>query len=587
MTLVPARVHRKGWIVLLLAVLIAVPLGLFLFLSDRHPDTSKVPSFAPYASIGRDNLPHWSPDDKTILYAHDSSTDPAILTMSNQGGNATSLVPGAGMPAWSADGSQIAFGSYRRSGFHPLSALGFARAINLWASDPSGHQQREITNVDAGCLEPTWSSDGKLVAFTEFPGPRVMMVSAAGGEPNFVADGISPAWSPDGKQLAYLANPKGGQSTQFRIYIRPAAGGESKQLRSYALDAEIYHALPTLDWSPDGKRLLAIQLVEGRWQPVVINVEQDAVEQIVSVPASVAGPRWSHDGKRIAFSATNAAHPQRIESMTLPAGPIVNLTSSREYNGARLVRFTSADGLEIPAWLYLPHASTPVKHPAIVWLHGTMPGHGGGTSDTFNPEIQYFVEQGFVVLAPNYRGSAGFGDTLAKFAPGDDPVKDVAAASRYLASLDGVDASRIALLGYSFGGYLTMKTITDQPGMFAAAIDYFGPVDLPKLYRDNPGMRQDLAALLGGTPDSQPDAYRAASPINFVGRLTTPVLLLYGTRDPFYEHSVELAKALKQNGKPYEYLTYRFAGHGFAGKDSIDANQQVLRFLTAHLKPSE
>ncbi len=98
-------------------------------------------------------------------------------------------------------------------------------------------------------------------------------------------------------------------------------------------------------------------------------------------------------------------------------------------------------------------------------------------------------------------------------------------------------------------------------------------------------MRPALSQLLGGTPEQNPEAYRAASPVNFVDRIQTPVLLLHGTADEFapYQHSVEFAKALKRAHKNYDHITYRFAGHGFSGKDEIDANQQAMRFLLAHL----
>jgi dipeptidyl aminopeptidase/acylaminoacyl peptidase len=94
--------------------------------------------------------------------------------------------------------------------------------------------------------------------------------------------------------------------------------------------------------------------------------------------------------------------------------------------------------------------------------------------------------------------------------------------------------------------------------------------------------------LLGGTPEQNLEAYRAASPVNFVDRIKTPLLILHGTADDAapYSHSVELAEALKRAHKNYEFITYRFAGHGFSGRDDIDANQQVMRFLLAHLKAS-
>jgi len=100
-------------------------------------------------------------------------------------------------------------------------------------------------------------------------------------------------------------------------------------------------------------------------------------------------------------------------------------------------------------------------------------------------------------------------------------------------------------------------------------------------------MRPLLSDLLGGTPEQNPEAYRAASPVNFVDRIKTPLLILCGTADELYSHSVELAKTVKRAHKNYEFITYRFAGHGFSGKDDIDANQQAMRFLLAHLKPPQ
>ena len=96
-----------------------------------------------------------------------------------------------------------------------------------------------------------------------------------------------------------------------------------------------------------------------------------------------------------------------------------------------------------------------------------------------------------------------------------------------------------------------------------------------------------LTDLLGGTPEQNPEAYRAASPLNFVDRIETPLLILCGTSDEFYSDSVELANTLQRAHKNYEFITYRFAGHGFSGKDDIDANQQAMRFLLAYLKPQQ
>jgi dipeptidyl aminopeptidase/acylaminoacyl peptidase len=193
-----------------------------------------------------------------------------------------------------------------------------------------------------------------------------------------------------------------------------------------------------------------------------------------------------------------------------------------------------------------------------------------------------------VVLAPDYRGSAGFGDKLATLRRGDEIVPDIVASVAYLKELKLVDASQIGVVGFSFGGYLALLSITQQPELFTAAVDFSGLSDLTRVYKDTPPMRPVLTQLLGGTPEEKPEVYRAFSPLNSVDRIETPLLIVHGTADESasYSHAVELAKALQQAHRSYEFISYRSAGHRFFGKDEIDANQQVLRFLKSHLQAS-
>src|SRR5262249_29418728 len=365
--------------------------------------------------------------------------------------------------------------------------------------------------------DPAWSPDGRRLAFTAFPGPRVMTAEAAGGAAQPLADGLAPAWSPDGKAVAYFSSePAAGFGPRFRIVVRPAPGGPERRLRSAPIHSD-YSFRPSLDWSPDGQRLLTVQLEDGRWQPVVIDVEEARIERLVRVPGSVIGPRWSHDARRIAYASTDTGHPPSIEALTLESGQRISLTPPRSCTSAQLVSYGSAGGLEIPGWLYLPPDAGGAKRPAIVWLHGATPG-AGAMRNEFAPSIQYFVDQGFVVLAPNYRGSAGFGEALARFDRGDDMLPDVVAGVAFLRGLPSVDAGSIGVVGFSFGGYLTLRVISEDPELFAAAVDFYGPSDLAQYYRDNEAARPTLSRLLGGSPEENAAGYRAASPINFVDR---------------------------------------------------------------------
>ena len=584
---------KKLW--LLAGILILGLVVLWLFVGrERHPDTSSVAPFAPYTEIWGDIMPSWSPDDKEVIYCKARQEEFKLYIVSANGGASKPFLSGqsdACMPAWSPDGTRVAFGSNRSGKFHLMRALGLASPIDIWTASASGGNLRQVTNPLAKFamyvfLDPSWSPDGTQIAVTAFPGPRVMTVSASGGEVKLFSDGLSPAWSRDGKRLAYLSNEPGQPSSHPGIVVQPPQGGMARRLSSFMLKSDFFFR-PSLDWSPDGERLLTVQLTNGQWQPVIINVTEDKVERTLSVDGSAISPRWSHDGKRIAYGLTDTARPARIELLTLASEQRTELTHSPSYTSAQLIRYKSAGGLEIPSWLYLPRDSDEVKHPALMWLHGGWPGTSIMAGE-FEHSIHYFVDQGFVVLAPNYRGSAGFGDELAKFDRGDDMLPDVVAGVDYLKGLKSVDAAHIAVLGFSFGGYLALRSITEQPALFAAAVDFYGLSDLVKYYRDNPPLRAALGELLGGSPEQSPEAYRAASPVNFVDRINAPLLILHGTWDDEapYSHSVELAKALKRAHKDYEFITYRFAGHGFSGKDEIDANQQVMRFLLAHLKAS-
>src|SRR5262249_58316680 len=146
-----------------------------------------------------------------------------------------------------------------------------------------------------------------------------------------------------------------------------------------------------------------------------------------------------------------------------------------------------ADGLEIPAYLFLPKQARTKKRPAIVWLHG---GLGSLYENRFNPQVQYFVDQGFIVLVPNYRSSGGFNQDLARIdASGRKEFEDVVAGVKYLREMPSVGASHIGVIGFSFGGLVGLHAITQTPELFAAAVGFFGPPDLVTWFRETPGSR--------------------------------------------------------------------------------------------------
>jgi dipeptidyl aminopeptidase/acylaminoacyl peptidase len=428
-------------------------------------------------------------------------------------------------------------------------------------------------------MQPSWSPDGKQIAYFAFPGPNVFIVSASGGKSEIFSTGYNPSWSPDGKQIAYFSSELGPGT--LSIFVKPVNGGAVRRLTSSST-AQGMTWRPSLDWSADGHRLVTTRLTDGTWELAIINVGDDLLENHIPVSGSALFPRWSHDGNWIVFGSIDTGHPSALRIVT-PQGKLkAEITKHEEYRAAELIRYRSADGLEIPSYLYLPREPDPGNHPALVWLHGGLPG---STLNDFNPEIQYFVAQGFVVLAPNYRSSAGFGEALASLKPGDAIVPDIIAGVDYLKQLKSVAPARIGIIGQSFGGYLTLLSIGRNPDLFAGAVNISGLANFTTLY-NSPLYRMLLPKFFGGTPEERPEAYRAASPVTMAERMKTPLLILHGDADyeAPYNQSVEMAEALKQAHNECEFITYKHAGHGFADNDEIDAMQQSLRFLSAHLR---
>ena len=450
-----------------------------------------------------------------------------------------------------------------------------------------------------------WSPDGKRLGVVLDVNGRITIVPPSGGDPKLFANGVAPALSLDGKRVAYYCSQESELSSmpldvalellslakpntpgaEFRLCLKPADGGETKHLSSVHVRPEIGgEGLVSLDWSPDGKRLLTTKPVNGSWQLAVINVEADKVEFTVPVNGSARNPRWSNDSKRIAYDWVDTGHPARLEALTLADRRIAQLTQSAAYTNAQLVRYRTGSGIEIPSWLYLPRKADQTRYPALIWLHGapeTM-------TNTFIPRIQYLVDQGIVVLVVNYGPSSGLGDQERRFDRWDDFMPDIFASVDYLKTLKSVDGARIGIAGHSKGGYATLRSIVAQPDLFFAAVDESGPSDVLKAIRAAPPSLMTSAVVdhfFGGTPEQKPEAYRTVSPIHFVERIKTPLLILHGTADQLvpYHQSADLAEALEREKKQYEFITYKNAGHTFGGKDEIDANQQILRFLLAHL----
>jgi dipeptidyl aminopeptidase/acylaminoacyl peptidase len=240
--------------------------------------------------------------------------------------------------------------------------------------------------------------------------------------------------------------------------------------------------------------------------------------------------------------------------------------------------WVSVDGLEVQGWLYrTPERSTGT----IVLVHGGPTSHA---EDRFNAEIHYLLSRGFNVLAPNYRGSTGFGlgfqEAIKEDGWGGREQEDIRCGIEALTEAGVVEPGRVGVTGTSYGGYSAWWAITHfEPDLVAAAAPVCGMTDLVvDYYATRPDLRPYSEEMMGGSPEEIPDRYRERSPIDFVKNIRGRLLIVQGLRDPNVtpDNVQAVTEALDEFGIPYELLTFEDEGHGIA-------RPKNLRILYPHL----
>jgi len=301
-------------------------------------------------------------------------------------------------------------------------------------------------------------------------------------------------------------------------------------------------------------------------------------------------------GKHLLYALDNANTPGLIYKWDLnkPTEPGVALTSAdtqgidvSKFRLPELVHYPSFDGVKIPAFIFLPGDNQKGKKiPFIVQYHG---GPEGQFRPGFNRSFQYFVAQGFGIIAPNVRGSSGYGK---KFLEADNykermkSVKDGIWAAKYVIEQGYTDKKMIAAWGGSYGGFMTMATITEAPELFGAACDVVGIVNFQTFLEKTKDYRRKLREAEYG-PLTDPEFLKSISPIYKVDRIDMPLMIAHGLNDPRVPvgEAMQIAVALKKRGMDVEELYFPDEGHGFAKEENrLLYFKELAKFFEKHLK---
>jgi len=268
----------------------------------------------------------------------------------------------------------------------------------------------------------------------------------------------------------------------------------------------------------------------------------------------------------------------------------------------KLIKYRSFDGREISAWFYRPERTKALNTKAGNFMIGVRPTadlpvivsvHGGPEGQErpgFNALYQYYLSRGYAILATNVRGSTGYGKTfthLDDVRKREDSVKDLKYAVDWLKTTGGADPKRIAVMGGSYGGYMTLAAITLYPDIWAAAVDTVGIGNWESFLKNTSGYRRRQREVEYGRLDRDIDFLRSISPLAKVDRIKAPLFVIAGRNDPRvpYTEAEQMVAALRKRGAVVEYKLYDDEGHGVSKlKNRIELYPLVADFLDKNMK---
>lgn len=535
------------------------------------------------------------PKDGRVLVSSDTGGDEIThLFVRATDGTLTDVTPGAKVKAeflgWKRDGTA----------FYVMSNGRDPQAFDVFAYDAATLKPTMVFKNDGGFQPAAVSSDGRSVGLVKplTSANSDLYVAELGGSaaPRLVtphegnvAYTISD-FSPDGAKLLYTSDEGGEWARGYAYDLK--SGTRSELVRG---DWDVTFA----QFSPSGRYRVSALNADGSTKLTILDTRTNQPVRLTGVPAGDLGSvRFSADERRVAFGVNSDTSPRDVFVADLATGQAKRLTTAlnpaiREADlvEAEVVRVPGEGGVKVPGILYRPKgASASAKVPAIVLVHG---GPGGQSRRGYSAMIQHLVNNGYAVLAANNRGSSGYGKTFFHMDDkrhGEADLRDIVASGDWLRKQDWVAADQVAVMGGSYGGYITAAALTFHPDAFAAGVNIFGVTNWQRTLKSIPAWwGAEKAALYDemGDPATDEERHRRISPLFHAQRITKPLLVVQGARDPrvLQVESDELVAAVRKNNVPVEYIVFPDEGHGFRGRTNrVTAQNAYLKFLDTHVR---
>ena len=533
------------------------------------------------------------PRDGRLLYTADKGGNELDhVYVRGEDGTETDLTPGdkvkAGFLGWNADGKTFYLSTNERD----------PSAFDVYAYDATTYARtRVFTNEGAFTVEDI-SADGRWVALAKAitsANSDLYLADLTGGAPKLISEhegnvshGVY-TFTRDNAALIYATDEHGEFNQAWRYDL--ASGAKAPVIQA---DWDVSYVI----YSPSGRYRVSAVNADGLNRVTILDTRSGNEVALKGLPEGMlASVRFDAAENQMAFMVTSDTSPADLYVADLASGQSKRLTkalnpaiSEADLVTATVARFASFDGLQVPGILYRPKGASADKPvPAVVMVHG---GPGGQSTRGYSAMVQHLVNNGYAIYAINNRGSSGYGKTFFHMDDkrhGDVDLKDVVASKAFLQGLDWVADDRIAIMGGSYGGYMTAAALAFHPEVFDAGINIFGVTNWVRTLESIPAWWGAIRVALFdemGDPATDAERHRAISPLFHAGNIRKPMLVVQGANDPrvLQVESDELVAAVKANNVPVEYVLFPDEGHGFLVKENrITASEAYLKFLDRHI----
>jgi dipeptidyl aminopeptidase/acylaminoacyl peptidase len=478
----------------------------------------------------------------------------------------------------------------------------------------TGDTRRLLANGHAN-YAINWSPDGRWITVADVRGNtdlHLWLIEAA--------TGTAEELLPHEEDMVLMPGPWLPDSSGF--YVSTNRGREFQGIARYHLASRMLDWVLAPEWdvehfaiSRDGRRQVWSQNEDGRSQLYLRDADAEQTLRVAGLPLGVIEQLiLSPDGTAAALRLNAATAPADLYVVALDAigsetaprlrrltyGMLGGLAPA-ELVEPELIHYPTHDGRQIPAWLYRPHeaasrgdtstvpdaAQSATPRPVMLSIHG---GPEAQERVEYRAFYQYLLARGIAILAPNIRGSTGYGTSYQRLIYrdwGGAELRDIQAAAEWLRAQPWAERARLGVYGGSFGGFATLSAVTRLPDYWAAAVDIVGPSNLVTFARSVPPTWRRMMATWVGDPDEDADLLRERSPITYVEQARAPLLVLQGARDPrvIQAESDQMVERLRALGRKVDYVVFEDEGHGFTKRaNQLRAYWLAAEFFERHLR---